>query len=135
MPRVQSREIEKARANPLTDNPLDEALRDFQQFLEEQCVFLPIPAKLQARHASQRVTSLAANDEFDPLRALAEMRLYQELGLIDAPQLLKGYQAKVGDDDAVQLLLGSLDARRRLLKTLLPAPSLVADRHRPTGSP
>jgi len=131
MPRVKSREIDRAKLNPLTANPLDEALLDFRRFLEEECVFQPIPPQLKAKHAAQRVMSLAANDEPDPLRALAEMRLYQELGLIDAPQLLKGYQAKIGDDNAVELLLGSLDAKRQLLKSLLPAPPLVADRLRP----
>ena len=56
------------------------------------------------------------------------MRFYHELGLIDAPQLMKAYQAKIGGENAIQLLLGSADGKRQLLKPLLPAPPLVADR-------
>ncbi len=130
MPRVPSSRVERAKSNPLTSNPLEDALHDLVRYLETECVFRPIPEQLKARHALRRVTGLATGDESEPLRALVEMRLYHELGLIDAPQLMKAYQAKIGDEGAIQLLLGTADAKRQLLKPLLPTPPLVADRSR-----
>jgi hypothetical protein len=126
-PRILSAKIDRAKTNPLAANPIDETLRDLAQFLETDCVFRAIPEQLERRHAAARVAALAAEKDADPLRAMIEMRLYQELGLVEATQLVKAYQTKLGEDPGLALVLGNDEAKRQIFKSLLPAVPLVAN--------
>jgi hypothetical protein len=134
-PRIVSAKVDRARANPLITNPIDETLRELAGYLESQCIFQPIPEQLQRRHAAARIATLARQQNSDSLRDssslrdLVEMRLYQELGLVDATELVKAYQAKLGTDPGLALVLGSDNAKRTIFKSLLPAVPLIADRN------
>jgi hypothetical protein len=46
MPRVPRSRIEHANSNPLTSNPLDDALHDFVQSLETECIIRPLPEQI-----------------------------------------------------------------------------------------
>jgi hypothetical protein len=127
IPRLASAEIDKARSHPLAPNPLTAALLELTEFLERQCTFSELPSQLQPRHAKQRCEQLAIAEETNPMRSLAEMRFYHELGMVDAPQLLKALQVKIGKDAGIELILGTADAKQQSLAPWLPSPSLLTD--------
>ena len=77
MPRVVSSQVERAKANPLNSNPLDDALQELAQFLEAECIFRPLPEQLKARHA------LSSRDgPFDQRRTRAVAVRWRKCGSI-----------------------------------------------------
>jgi hypothetical protein len=122
LPRIDSGQIEKARTDPLTDNPMTAAFRKLSSFLEEQLIQRPLPEGIQPRHVVGRLAVLTASKEEKPLRALAEICYYRERGLIDDTQLLLAFQALIGQQPGSELVLGDAAAREKVLKRWLPPP-------------
>lgn len=99
----------------------------FVESLETVRAFRENPEQLQARRATARIAALAANKDSEPLRAMVEMRLDQELGLVEATQLVKAYQTKLGEDPGLALVIGSDEAKRQIVKSLMPVVPLLAN--------
>jgi hypothetical protein len=122
LPRFDSGQIEKARTDPLAENPAAGAFRKLSDFLEQQLAPQPLPPAIEPRHVVSRLAVLAASKDDNPLRALAEMRYYRERGLADDTQLLLAYQALIGGQPGSELMLGDAAAKARALKPWLPPP-------------
>jgi hypothetical protein len=119
--RLKSEEV--TRRNPLAKDPLAETMHALNKFLDESLAMQPLPEQILPRHVARRLDSLAATNEENPLRALAEMRFYRERGLADDSQLMLAYQALLGQKRGRELMLGDAASRETLLDAWLPVPT------------
>lgn len=75
-----------------------------------------MPAGLTADAARGRVGTLVSNPGARSLKTLAEIRLYQSLGLLTAEEVETAFDI-VGGPDALMLLHGPLDERLEMVRT------------------
>ncbi len=105
----------------LEDDPAFQKSRfDLSDLLEDGLSPHDWPVALNARLASQRVASLGKESSDFPLRQLAEMAHYRNLGLVDNQQLLTAIAELIGTDNAAALLLGNETKQERALRKWLP---------------
>lgn len=98
---------------------VEEVLSSVFTVLDEKLVMKPMP-RLDAEAAKKRVISLIELASQEPLRALAEIRLYQWQQAIDEGHVATAFHM-AGGDDALSILHGLPEARREVLDELIDA--------------
>ncbi len=68
LPRIDSAQIEKAKTDPLANNPVAVARDKLADFLTEQLSPEPLPKQIEPRHVVGRLGVLASSKEENPLR-------------------------------------------------------------------
>ena len=121
--KLNSKRVAIARNDLLQDDPTDAAIADFASFLKAKMVAVEMPGQLKSTHAAKRIRALGSAAHENPLRAMAEMRLYRQLELVDLEQLMNGYAQLLDQKSALTLLGGSLKDKIEVLRPYLPESS------------
>lgn len=91
-------QVERLRENPLAEDPVDAELQRLADYVRDSLSAAPMPSELEPEHARRRVEAIVAEAQERPLRTLAEVRLFNALGLISDVELLRAYQQVLGDE-------------------------------------
>jgi hypothetical protein len=116
--------METAQADLIEEDPAEEAVAAFREFLATKLQPTALPGELSARHVEARVAQLSARQLENPMGALAEVRLYHELQLLEIDKLLEAYRRRLNEAAALQLFGGNSEQKKRALEPWLPKPRL-----------
>ena len=110
-PQVNSVKRARSLGTPLYDDPIDKAVREFEDVVLNQLQPQPIPAALRPRHAAKRAAGFRQSTSDSPLRALGEVKFYHQNDLLDVERTMGAYRQLIGADAALRMLAGRPEER------------------------
>ena len=122
--RLNSRDVQVAKADLLEDDPTLEVLVSLRDFLVEKLDTTSFPSGLNETTAARRVSRLSQQAS-NPLQRLAEIQLYRHLGLLSVKQQSDALADVLDESAALTLIGGSADEKREVLDHLLPEEPIV----------
>ena len=124
--KLNSRDVSVAKADLLEDDPTLEVLDQIEEFIQQKLVPAALPAGLNAAVAEKRVVNLS-KAKSNPLRRLAEIQFYRQLGLIDLRQQSQAITNVLDESVALTLIGGTAEEKIRALEPFLPRERSVAN--------
>ena len=117
--KLNSRDVSVAKADLLEDDPTLAVLDQIDAFVQQNLSPKSLPPGLKSAAAGKRVVDLSES-RVNPLRRLAEVQLYRNLGLIDLRQQSEAFSKILDDDAALALIGGTLDEKLSAIQDYLP---------------
>ncbi|MEM1303559.1 MAG: DUF1559 domain-containing protein [Planctomycetota bacterium] len=114
---MQSRAGQGAAA---TQEQIKKVRWELGDYVEDALAPASWPVRLTPGIAEKRVRALGETKSAYAPKQIAEMRYYRGLGLIDDAELLRAMARLIGNDQAIDLMLGSDAKKRRVLREWLP---------------
>lgn len=113
--KLNSRKVQAAKMDLVADDPTPGVIRSVANFLNNKLTPVELPSALRPSVAAKRVKWLMKQRDKNPLRTLAEIKLYRQLDLIQLSQQMEAYSELLGQQAALTLIGGSAGEKADLL--------------------
>jgi hypothetical protein len=117
---ISYRTRERELRDPLYKDPIEITMREFADLVEQKLVASEIPSTINAALVSKRAEWLTRKGPTTPLRILAELHFYRQIGLLSVDQILASYQSILGEENGLKLLAGKRSDREEALASFVP---------------
>lgn len=116
---LNNRQVLAAKIDLVADDPTPDVLDALGKFIDKSFTPTSLPSGLNRKAAIRRVEFLGSRAEKNPLRTIAEIQLYRQLGLISLSQQQESLTQLLGESASLTLLAGNVQEKRETLETHL----------------